>query len=76
MVSSLLIGLRFDIQSAPNVTLVGRPINSSIQCVAARRLGSDVDADRASDPTPNNIQLNQSALQRDQERLGTSPERG
>jgi hypothetical protein len=38
----------------PTVTLVGRPINSSIQCVAVRGLGSDLDADRASDPTPNN----------------------
>jgi glycerol-3-phosphate cytidylyltransferase len=38
----------------PTVTLVGRPINSSIQCVAVRGLGSDLDANRASDPTPNN----------------------
>jgi len=38
----------------PTVTLVGRAINSSIQCVAVRGLGSDLDADRASDPTPNN----------------------
>jgi len=41
----------------PTVTLVGRPINSSIQCVAVRGLGSDLDADRASDPTPNNTVL-------------------
>ncbi len=32
------------------------PISSSIQCVAVRGLGSDLDADRASDPTPNNSQ--------------------
>jgi hypothetical protein len=28
----------------PTVTLVGRPINSPIQCVAGRGLGSDLDA--------------------------------
>jgi hypothetical protein len=38
----------------PTVTLVGRTINSSIQCVAVRRLGSDLDADRTSDTEPNN----------------------
>ena len=38
----------------PTVTLVGHTINSSIQCVAMRGLGSDLDADRAPDPTPNN----------------------
>ena len=37
----------------PTVTLVGYTINSSIQCVAIRGLWSDLDADRASDPTPN-----------------------
>ena len=36
----------------PTVTLVGRTINLSIQCVAMRRLWSDLDADQASDPTP------------------------
>jgi hypothetical protein len=40
----------------PIVTLVGRPINPSMQCVAGRVLGSDLNADRASDPTPNNRQ--------------------
>jgi hypothetical protein len=43
----------------PTVTLVGRPINSSTQCVAVRGPGSDSDADRASDPTPNNSSGNQ-----------------
>jgi hypothetical protein len=38
----------------PTVTLVGHTINSSIQCVARRGLGSDLDAVRAPDPTPNN----------------------
>ena len=37
----------------PTVTLVGHTINSSIQCVAMHGLWSDLDADRASDPTPN-----------------------
>ena len=40
----------------PTVTLVGHTINSSIQCVAMRGLGSDLDAVRAPDPTPNNKQ--------------------
>src|SRR6202035_1496153 len=40
----------------PIVTLVGHTINSSIQCVAMRGLGADLDADRAPDPTPNNSQ--------------------
>ena len=35
------------------MTPVGHTINSSIQCVAMRGLWSDLDADRASDPTPN-----------------------
>jgi hypothetical protein len=39
----------------PTVTLVRRPINSSTQCVAVRGLGSDLHADRASDPAPNNM---------------------
>jgi hypothetical protein len=34
----------------PTVTLVGHTINSSIQCVAMRGLGSDLDADRAPGP--------------------------
>jgi hypothetical protein len=38
----------------PTATLIGHTINSSIQCVAMRGLGSDLDADRAPDPTPNN----------------------
>jgi hypothetical protein len=38
----------------PTVTLVRCPINSSTQCVAVRGLGSDLHADRASDPRPNN----------------------
>src|ERR1700723_1141589 len=38
----------------PTVTLVGHTINSSIQCVAMRGVDSDLDADRAPDPTPNN----------------------
>ena len=40
----------------PTVTLIGRPISSSTQCVAVGGLGSDSDADQASDPTPNNTQ--------------------
>ena len=51
---SLLIGLRIAPNRLPTVTLVRRPINSSIQCVAGRELGSGVDADYASDPAPNN----------------------
>jgi hypothetical protein len=39
----------------PTLTLVGHTINSSIQCVAMRGLGSDSDADRAPDLMPNNI---------------------
>ena len=40
----------------PTATRVGRIIRSSIQCVAGRGLGPgpDLDADRTSDPTPNN----------------------
>ena len=38
----------------PTVTPAGRTINSSIQCVAVRGLGPDLDADRAAFPTPNN----------------------
>jgi hypothetical protein len=50
----------------PTVTLVGHTINSSIQCVAMRGLWSDLDADRASDPTPNDIRA---AIKRADHRL-------
>src|ERR1700681_3806088 len=46
----------------PTVTLVGRPINSSIQCVAVHGLGADLDAERASDPTPNNRKAKHTVL--------------
>src|ERR1700733_13698592 len=39
----------------PTVTLVGLTISRLIQCVTARGMGSNFDADRTSDPTPNNI---------------------
>src|ERR1700680_2773810 len=48
----------------PTVTLVRHTINSSIQCVAMRGLGSDLDADRAPDPTPNNSRFRQSEILR------------
>jgi hypothetical protein len=38
----------------PTVTLVGLTISRLIQCVTARGMGSNFDADRTSDPTPNN----------------------
>jgi hypothetical protein len=39
----------------PTVTLVGLTISRLIQCVTARGMGSNFDADRTSDPTPNNM---------------------
>jgi hypothetical protein len=38
----------------PTMTLVGRTTSSLMQCVTARGMGSDLNADRTSDPTPNN----------------------
>jgi hypothetical protein len=58
----------------PTVTLVGHTINSSIQCVAMRGLGSDLDADRAPGPTPNNSNSSQSS-KRCCERLPSAPSR-